>query len=197
MKSRLAVVFITVSVFSPQFDCGLNMTDLPRKVCQRAEATVSLLDIHTLIETAAVKYGVPSEFIKSIVAAESNFNPTAVSPKGAVGLMQLMPETARLYGGDARIPVQNIEAGTRYLSFLLQRYRRSRHPLTSAIAAYNAGPGAVDRYHGIPPFRETRGYVARVLTFLGKFRKSGRGSVDGHSEGDAPDGIMTVDHEGR
>ena len=172
------------------------MVDLPGKICHGVEATVSLLDIHTLIETAAVKYSVPAEFIKSIVAAESNFDPMAVSPKGAVGLMQLMPETARLYGGDPRIPAQNIEAGTRYLRFLLQRYRRSRHPLTSAIAAYNAGPGVVDRYHGIPPFRETRGYVTRVLAFLRKFHKSGRGSLDDCSEGDAHDGVIAVDHEG-
>jgi soluble lytic murein transglycosylase-like protein len=105
------------------------------------------------------------------VAAESNFVSGAVSPAGAIGLMQLMPETAREYGADAAIPQQNVDAGTCYLRFLMNKYRKSANSLTRVIAAYNAGPGAVDRYHGVPPFRETRRYVARVRAFLRKFRK--------------------------
>ena len=194
MKVPLTVVLITVSTFSQQFDGEYKIAD-PEDVCQKAEAAISLPDIHTLIEAAAIKYRVPAGFIKSIVAAESNFNPLAVSPKGAVGLMQLMPETAREYGGDPKVPAQNIEAGTRYLSFLLQKYRRGRHPLTSAIAAYNAGPGAVDRYRGIPPFPETRGYVARVLAFLRKFHKNGSGSAEGSSGSDPQDGALERDHK--
>ena len=131
----------------------------------------SLFALHALIEAMAQKHRVPPEFVKSIVAAESNFNSDAVSPKGAIGLMQLMPETAREWGGDPRIPEQNVEAGTRYLRFLIERYRNSRRPLVCAIAAYNAGPAAVDRFHGVPPFRETRGYVARVLALLRRFRR--------------------------
>ncbi len=131
----------------------------------------TLSEIYGLIRLSADKYRVPAEFVKSIVAAESNFQAEVVSPKGAIGLMQLMPETAREYGGDPNIPNQNIEAGTRYLKFLLEKYQRSRHPLVSTIAAYNAGPGAVDRYRGVPPFRETRGYVARVLGFLRVYQR--------------------------
>ena len=195
MKFPLKVIFITICALGQRFDRQVEIAALPEELCQKAEAAVSLPDIHELIQTAAAKYNVPAEFIKSIVAAESNFNPLAVSPKGAVGLMQLMPETAREYGGDPKIPAQNIEAGTHYLSFLLQRYRKSRHPLTSAIAAYNAGPGAVDHYRGIPPFRETRGYVARVLAFLRKFHK-GTVRGDAGSTGSSPqDTALASDHE--
>jgi soluble lytic murein transglycosylase-like protein len=131
-------------------------------------------DTQRLIRAMAEKYHVPAEFVKSIVAAESNFNSDAVSAKGAIGLMQLMPDTAREWGGDPTVPEQNIEAGTRYLSFLMNHYRKSRKPLSCAIAAYNAGPGAVDHYHGVPPFRETQGYVTRVLAFLQRFQREGR-----------------------
>jgi soluble lytic murein transglycosylase-like protein len=79
--------------------------------------------------------------------------------------MQLMPETARQLGVDATVPEQNIDAGVRYLSWLLRRYAHRRDQLRRAIAAYNAGPGAVERYHGVPPYRETRAYVTRVLRF--------------------------------
>jgi soluble lytic murein transglycosylase-like protein len=124
-----------------------------------------------LIHAAAEKHQVPAALVKSIVAAESNFHFEAVSPKGAIGLMQLMPATAQQYGADPNIPEQNVDAGTRYLYFLMQKYRKHRNPLSRVIAAYNAGPGAVDRYHGIPPFRETRGYVARVMGFMRQYSK--------------------------
>jgi soluble lytic murein transglycosylase-like protein len=140
---------------------------------QQKPARQDLFALHALIEEMAQKHHVSPEFVKSIVAAESNFNSDAVSPKGAIGLMQLMPETAREWGGNPRIPEQNVEAGTRYLRFLIERYRKSRRPLACAIAAYNAGPSAVDHFHGVPPFRETRGYVARVLRFLRRFRRQG------------------------
>ena len=128
-------------------------------------------EIGELIQNAARKHGVSAAFVKSVVAAESNFNAAAHSPKGAIGLMQLMPETARQYGADPSIPQQNIEAGTRYLKVLINRYRKSRNPLAHAIAAYNAGPGVVDRYRGVPPYRETRAYVVRVMGFLRQFEQ--------------------------
>jgi len=137
---------------------------------------LSFSEIETLIEVSAERHQISSAFIKSIVAAESAFNPNAVSYKGAVGLMQLMPGTAREYGVDPSIVEQNIDAGTRYLKFLITKYRSSRQPLKNAIAAYNAGPGNVDRYRGVPPFRETRGYVARVLSFLKQFGGKSRGA---------------------
>jgi soluble lytic murein transglycosylase-like protein len=128
-------------------------------------------DTSALICLAAVKHGVPAAFVKSIVAAESNFNFDALSPKGAVGLMQLMPATARQYGADPSIPEQNIDAGTHYLRILMNKYHDHGDSLQRVIAAYNAGPAMVDRYHGVPPFRETRRYVARVLGFLHRFQK--------------------------
>src|SRR5207247_286550 len=101
---------------------------------------------------------------------ESNFNYAALSPKGAIGFMQLMPETAEEFGADPTVPEQNIEAGTKYLRWLMDRYQKTRKSsLTKVIAAYNAGPGNVDRYRGVPPFRETRRYVTRVLGYLHQY----------------------------
>jgi len=128
-------------------------------------------DTHAIIHNASIKHKIPAAFIKSIVAAESNFNPNAISPKGAVGLMQLMPATAQEYGVDPTIPEQNVDGGTRYLGRLLKRYRKHRNGVVRAIAAYNAGPGTVDKYRGIPPFRETRAYVTRVLTYMRQYQK--------------------------
>ena len=129
-----------------------------------------------LIHIAAAKHGVSANFVKSIVAVESNFNYAALSPKGAVGFMQLMPATAEELGADPNIPEQNIDAGTRYLRQLMDRYQRRRNSLKHVIAAYNAGPGMVDRYRGVPPFPETRKYVTRVLNFLRQFEASDRRS---------------------
>jgi len=129
------------------------------------------VDPHALIRAAAKKHRVPTTFVKSIVAAESNFNCDAISPKGAIGLMQLMPATAEEYGADPKIPEQNIDAGTQYLRVLMDKYSRHRNSLARVIAAYNAGPGSVDRYRGVPPFRETRAYVARVLKLLRHYEK--------------------------
>jgi len=129
------------------------------------------VDTHALISAAAKKHRVPAAFIKSIMAAESNFNCDAISRKGAIGLMQLMPRTAEEYGADPMIPEQNVDAGTRYLRVLMDRYSRHSNSLKRVIAAYNAGPGMVDRYRGVPPFRETRTYVGRVLSFLSRYEK--------------------------
>jgi hypothetical protein len=126
---------------------------------------------HALIHALAQRHGVPAAFIKSIVAAESNFDQTAVSPKGAIGLMQLMPDTAQQFGADPKVPEQNLEAGTRYLRMLMDRYRKCRDRMRRVIAAYNAGPGVVDRYRGVPPYPETRAYVGRVLTFMRYFQR--------------------------
>lgn len=137
-----------------------------------ATLRLSKAEILILIAESANKYQVPEAFVSSIVAAESNFDSTAISPKGAVGLMQLMPQTARQFGADPHVPAQNIEAGTRYLRWLMDRYQRMRHSATHVIAAYNAGPRMVDHYRGVPPFRETRNYVTRVTGFWKKFSGS-------------------------
>jgi soluble lytic murein transglycosylase-like protein len=146
-----------------------NPTTQPVVVSEKRVA-LKLEDVHALISAAAQKHGVPTALVKSIVATESNFQCDVVSSRGAIGLMQLLPSTARQYGGDASVPEQNIDAGTRYLSFLIEKYRKSGCPLKNAIAAYNAGFAAVDRYNGVPPFRETRAYVDRVLTRMQQYR---------------------------
>jgi soluble lytic murein transglycosylase-like protein len=129
-------------------------------------------EVLLLIAAAAQKHNVPAAFVQSIVAAESNFNSAAISPKGAIGLMQLMPATAQDFGADPAVPAQNIDAGTRYLRWLTNRYQKSHSSMKRVIAAYNAGPGMVDRYRGVPPFRETRTYVTRVLNFMKQFEGS-------------------------
>jgi soluble lytic murein transglycosylase-like protein len=149
--------------------CGL-LPHLPSLAPVFRAHVSRIVDLPALIRAAARKHRVSAAFITSIVAAESNFDPGATSPKGAVGLMQLMPATAQRFGADPAVPEQNVDAGTHYLRVLLDRYRRYRNCMTRVIAAYNAGPGVVDRYHGVPPYHETRIYVARVLAFMKKFQ---------------------------
>ncbi|MGA2879675.1 MAG: lytic transglycosylase domain-containing protein [Bryobacteraceae bacterium] len=116
-----------------------------------------------LITQAAVHAGLPPAIVHSIARAESGYREDAVSPKGAIGLMQLMPKTAAELDADPHDPTQNAEAGARYLRDLLQKFENDPHQVSKAVAAYNAGPAAVDKYHGIPPYRETIEYVNRVL----------------------------------
>lgn len=119
-----------------------------------------------LIHAAATKTGLDENLIRKVIAQESNFNPRAVSPKNAEGLMQLLPETAARYSvANVFDPKQNIEAGAQYLKDLLARYDGN---LKLALAAYNAGPDVVDRYAGIPPFPETQKYVSRITASLAK-----------------------------
>lgn len=119
-----------------------------------------------LIHAAAQQTGLDENLIRDVMAEESNFNPRAVSPKNAQGLMQLLPETAAHYSVlDVFDPKQNIEAGAHYLKDLLVRYSGN---LMLALAAYNAGPDVVDRYAGIPPFPETQKYVARITANLAR-----------------------------
>jgi soluble lytic murein transglycosylase-like protein len=112
---------------------------------------------------AAKKARIPDAFIRSVMKAESGFHTDAVSPKGAIGLMQLMPGTAQELGVDPKNPHQNVEGGAEYLRELLAKYEDDPNQVLLALAAYNAGPAAVDRYHGVPPYRETREYILRVL----------------------------------
>ena len=118
------------------------------------------------IRSAAEKHGLDENLIHSIIEAESNYNPGAVSVKGAVGLMQLIPETASRYGVDnAYDPQQNIDAGVRYLKDLFSQYSDN---LRFVLAAYNAGPDAVKKHNGVPPFPETERYIRRVLTIYNR-----------------------------
>jgi soluble lytic murein transglycosylase-like protein len=124
-----------------------------------------------LITRAAIHAGLPPAIVHSVARAESGYREDAVSPKGAIGLMQLMPKTAAELDVDPRDPAQNAEAGAKYLRDLLQRYENDPHQVSKALAAYNAGPGAVDKYHGIPPYPETIQYVNRVLRQYQKEQK--------------------------
>ena len=112
-----------------------------------------------LADAAADKYGLPRSLVRSVMAAESGFQAGAISPKGAIGLMQLMPGTAQDLGADPYDPAQNVDAGTRYLRALLEKYNGG---LWHALAAYNAGPGAVEKYNGVPPYRETIHYIGTI-----------------------------------
>jgi soluble lytic murein transglycosylase-like protein len=114
-----------------------------------------------LVDDAAHKAGLPPAIVHSVARAESGYRQDAVSRKGAIGLMQLMPGTAAELQADPRDAAQNADAGAQYLRSLLIKYNGD---VAKALAAYNAGPGAVDRYNGVPPYPETRSYVNRVIT---------------------------------
>ncbi len=127
-----------------------------------------------LVREAAERHSVDPALVRAVIETESNWNPSAVSRRGAVGLMQLIPTTAQRFGvNDLYSPQQNVDAGVKYLKTLLERYNGN---LDLALAAYNAGEGAVDRAHGVPSFRETRNYVQRVQS---AYFRPGSGRLDG------------------
>lgn len=137
---------------------------VPDAPAQAALTTVPAPAAYTaLIERAAAAEGVDARIVKAVIQVESAYQERARSRRGAMGLMQLMPDTARQYAvADPYDPRANVEAGVRHLKSLLDRY-----PLRLALAAYNAGSAAVDRFGGVPPYGETRDYVARILKLLG------------------------------
>jgi soluble lytic murein transglycosylase-like protein len=147
-----------------------------RRVLRERSGPVSLNSLvngsyDDLIFTASSRYNIDAHLIRAVIKAESDFNSNARSHKGAMGLMQLMPETARLHNvSDAYDPGENVEGGVRHLRMLLDRYQGD---IELSLAAYNAGSGAVERHGGIPPFVETRDYVRRVLRFYDSYRTSG------------------------
>jgi soluble lytic murein transglycosylase len=129
-------------------------------------------DYDSAITKASKKFSVEPSLIKAVIKAESDFDRTVVSYKGAQGLMQLMPETAsEMEVADPFNPEENILGGTRYLSLMLGRFSNN---LKMALAAYNAGPERVEAYCGIPPFPETQNFVERVLKYYGQYRSASR-----------------------
>jgi hypothetical protein len=154
--------------FAPEQIAAIEVVpDPPAPVAQPAPqasakpARLTIADLGEMLTRAGKEHNLDVDLLASVVKAESNGNTRAVSPAGAQGLMQLMPETAAGLGvHDSFQPEQNVRGGSAYLDALLTRYHDN---LALALAAYNAGPDAVDKYHGIPPYHETRVYVARVI----------------------------------
>jgi Transglycosylase SLT domain len=146
-------------------------------------ADLTQAELHELLSSAGVRHNLDVNLLASLVQAESGGHTRAISKKGAQGLMQLMPTTAAQLGvNDSLRPEENVAGGTTYLDSLLTRYHDN---LALALAAYNAGPAAVDRWHGVPPYRETRLYVARIIRdFNASVRNAARVShPDPHSRG--------------
>jgi len=133
----------------------------PVEVKQPAAGQISAANLGHVVNSASAAYHLDPDLVNSVIHAESGFNSRAVSPKGAQGLMQLMPSTAGQLGvRNPFDPEDNVGGGTRYLRQLLERYNFN---LVKALAAYNAGPQRVEQYRGVPPYRETRAYVARIV----------------------------------
>jgi len=126
----------------------------------KVDASMPSTDARTLVRDAARRTGLPPALVESVARVESNLRPEAVSPKGALGVMQLMPATARALEANPHDTAQNIDAGARLLRDLLLKYDGD---VVKALSAYNAGSGAVDRYRGMPPFAETQDYVDKVI----------------------------------
>jgi soluble lytic murein transglycosylase-like protein len=137
-----------------------EVTPAAAPVPPKTDPVLPVTDSRILLREAAARAGLPPALVESVARVESNFRPDAVSPKGALGVMQLMPATAKALAADPKDTVQNIDAGTRLLRALLVRYDGD---VVKALAAYNAGAAAVDEYGGTPPYRETRDYVDKVI----------------------------------
>jgi soluble lytic murein transglycosylase len=195
MKFRISIAaavagLVLCPVFRPAFadvyvykdsQGVLTFTNVPnhagyRRVIRDASAQDSVQSTgngayEDLIRAASGRHSVDADLVRAVIKAESDFRSNARSYKGAMGLMQLMPETARLHNvADAYDPSENVEGGVRHLKMLLERYQGD---LQLSLAAYNAGSSAVEKHGGIPPFAETREYVRRVLRFYDSYRGSG------------------------
>ena len=148
------------------------LTPVNQDGAKKSDVTTAPLDLNEVINSASGTYRLDPDLVNSVIRAESGFNVRALSPKGAQGLMQLMPQTASQLGvQDAFDPQANVEGGTRYLRELLERYN---FDLVKALAAYNAGPQRVEQYGGVPPYYETKAYVARIVRDFNKKKLAAR-----------------------
>ena len=145
-----------------------KILDASVKLDKNPDNKASRTEIDGLIDEYASKHGIDADFVKAVVRQESGFNPKATSKCGAMGLMQLMPATAKGLGvTNAYDPEQNIEGGTKYLKGLLDRFDNNKE---LELAAYNAGPNAVKKYKGIPPYAETQNYVKSIMKSYDKLK---------------------------
>ena len=147
-------------------------------------------DLNQTVKTASGTYQLDPDLVTSVIRAESGFNTRALSPKGAQGLMQLMPQTATQLGvHNAYDPQANVEAGTRYLRELLERYN---FDLIKALAAYNAGPQRVEQYNGVPPYYETKAYIARIVRDFNKKKLAARTATPPATKKNSPTKIVST-----
>lgn len=164
-RSSLLILLLAASAYGESFTAPPNIKLRPHpRVIVIQNTTHVDAPFSSLIVEAARAYAVDPRLVAAVARRESRFNPNAVSPVGACGVMQLMPSTARMFGiADIFDPRENIFGGVRYLRMLLDNYQGN---VDLALAAYNAGPGAVQKYNGVPPFAETRAYVAAIRAAL-------------------------------
>lgn len=171
----------------------------PPELNSAAPTAAATQDLSTIITSASARSRIDADFIASVIRAESANNPRAVSRKGAKGLMQLMPETASTLGvEDSFDPSQNVDGGVRYLQDLLTLYNGDA---AKALAAYNAGPQRVQQYHGVPPYRETHAYVARIINDYNRKklaqRKQQANSARVEKAATAPSKVATIAKPGQ
>ncbi len=152
--------------FSPVFAPSVNATTQLEEMIPQDRSTSGDPNLDRIIFRAGGRHGIDPRFIHAVIWQESKYKSKAVSHAGAEGLMQLMPATARRFGcTDPSDLVSNVEAGTKYLSWLLKRFHGD---VRLALAGYNAGEGAVDKYNGVPPYNETQNYVRKIVSNYGK-----------------------------
>lgn len=172
-RERLGLAEMILRQLEQETSEDNRVTDVPKVMPRRPERTTSISEeeLQRIIDKAAAANNVDPALVCAVIVHESGGDPRALSSKGAAGLMQLMPETARELGVRNRYdPIENVFGGTRYLAQMLTRFQDNTK---LALAAYNAGPAAVERYGDVPPFVETRNYVARVLTTWRSLKQNG------------------------